>query len=167
MDVSKLAVYLPRSLASAIPERILYHHGQVGECNDLIFGFSLVDYAMAHNLQEDEPPKIIQICIREIDQRGLEAEGIYRVRLCRLVCLERSDMANQVSGRHAVVQSVRSLFRRSEIHVDEYAGQMQHEIERDESKFEFKPKDDIYAVASLLKVGYVLIVHDCCQSLTF
>ncbi|KAJ6604252.1 RhoGAP domain-containing protein [Mycena vulgaris] len=106
IDISKLAAYIPRSLASAIPDRILYHHGHVGECNDLIFGFSL----------EGEAPKIIQLCIKEIDQRGLESEGIYRV-----------------SGRHAVVQSI------------------QHEIERDESKFEFKPKDDIYAVASLLK----------------
>ncbi|KAJ7102322.1 hypothetical protein B0H15DRAFT_943256 [Mycena belliarum] len=117
IDVSKVAAYLPRSLASAIPERILYEHGQVGECNDLIFGFSLVDYAMAHSLQEGEPPKIVQICLKEIDQRGLESEGIYRV-----------------SGRHAVVQA------------------LQHEIERDESKFAFQPKDDVYAVASLLKL---------------
>ncbi|KAJ7293179.1 hypothetical protein C8J57DRAFT_18129 [Mycena rebaudengoi] len=117
LDVSKLTSHIPRSLASAIPERILYHHGQVGECNDLIFGFSLLDYATANNLQEGEAPKIIQICIKEIDQRGLESEGIYRV-----------------SGRHAVVQS------------------LQHEIEKDEAKFEFKPKDDVYAVASLLKL---------------
>ncbi|KAJ7770818.1 hypothetical protein DFH07DRAFT_255860 [Mycena maculata] len=117
VDISKLTAYIPRSLASAIPERILYQNGHVGECNDLIFGFSLLDYAVSHSLQEGEAPKIIQICIKEIDQRGLESEGIYRV-----------------SGRHAVVQS------------------MQHEIERDESKFEFKPKDDIFAVASLLKL---------------
>ncbi|KAJ6501691.1 hypothetical protein C8R47DRAFT_238374 [Mycena vitilis] len=90
IDVSKLAAYIPRSLASAIPDRILYQNGHVGECNDLIFGFSLLDYAMSHNLQEGEAPKIIQLCINEIDQRGLESEGIYRV-----------------SGRHAVVQSVR------------------------------------------------------------
>lgn len=29
---------------------------------------------------------------------------------------------------------------------------MQHEIEKDEANFELSPKDDIYAVASLLKV---------------
>ncbi|KAJ6574742.1 hypothetical protein B0H19DRAFT_1208325 [Mycena capillaripes] len=117
IDISKLAASIPRSLASAIPDRILYQNGHVGECNDLIFGFSLVDYAVAHNLPEDEAPKIVQICIKEIDQKALECEGIYRV-----------------SGRHAVVQS------------------LQHEIERDESKFAFKPKDDVYAVASLLKL---------------
>ncbi|KAJ7225904.1 hypothetical protein GGX14DRAFT_422836 [Mycena pura] len=116
-DISKLVAYIPRSLASAIPDRILYQNGYVGDCQDLIFGFSLVDYATAHNLPEGEAPKIVQICVREIDKRGLESEGIYRV-----------------SGRHAVVQF------------------LQHEIERDESKFEFKPKDDVYAVASLLKL---------------
>ncbi|KAJ7071476.1 hypothetical protein C8F01DRAFT_1110681 [Mycena amicta] len=117
LDISKISSHIPRSLESAIPDRILYHNGYVGECQDLIFGFSLLDYATAHNLPDGVPPKIVQICIAEIDKRGLSSEGIYRV-----------------SGRHAVVQT------------------LHHEIERDESKFEFKHKDDIYAVASLLKL---------------
>ncbi|KAF7320004.1 Glucosamine 6-phosphate N-acetyltransferase [Mycena kentingensis (nom. inval.)] len=117
VDIVKVSSTIPRSLESAIPERILYHNGFVGECQDLIFGFSLLDYATAHNLPDGLPPKLVQICVAEIDKRGLSSEGIYRV-----------------SGRHAVVQT------------------LQHEIERDESKFEFKPKDDIYAVASLLKL---------------
>ncbi|KAF9458728.1 hypothetical protein BDZ94DRAFT_1269896 [Collybia nuda] len=117
-DIAKLSAYIPRSLASAIPEPILYQHGQVGLCNDLIFGFGLVDYATAKGLQDGETPKIIRICIREMDQRGLESEGIYRV-----------------SGRHAIVQT------------------LQHEVEKDESRFEFNPqKDDVYAVSSLLKL---------------
>ena len=78
-DVAKLKAYIPRSLASAIPERILYQHGSVGSCNDLIFGFSLADYATSKGLQDGEIPKIVRICIQEIDKRGLEAEGIYRV----------------------------------------------------------------------------------------
>ncbi|KAF5377182.1 hypothetical protein D9615_006332 [Tricholomella constricta] len=117
-DVAKLKAYISRSLASAIPEPILYQHGLVGSCNDLIFGFSLVDYATAKGLQDGEIPKIMRICIQEIDRRGLEAEGIYRV-----------------SGRHAIVQA------------------LQHNIEKDENRFEFNPqKDDVYAVASLLKL---------------
>ena len=71
---------IPRSLASAIPDPILYEHGQVGECNDLIFGFSLVDYATAKGLSEGDVPKILRRCVEEIDKRGLESEGIYRVR---------------------------------------------------------------------------------------
>lgn len=78
-DVDKLKTQIPRSLASAIPDPILYEHGQVGECNDLIFGFSLVDYATAKGLPDGGIPKIIRICIEEIDKRGLESEGIYRV----------------------------------------------------------------------------------------
>ncbi|KAF9056472.1 hypothetical protein BJ165DRAFT_1522378 [Panaeolus papilionaceus] len=116
-DVAKLKTYIPRTLASAIPDQILYEHGTVGECNDLIFGFSLVDYATAKALPEFTVPKIIRICTEEIDKRGLESEGIYRV-----------------SGRHAVVHK------------------LQHEIEKDEDSFHFSPKDDIYAVASLLKL---------------
>lgn len=78
-DSAKLHSLIPRSLASAIPEPILYEHGQVGECSDLIFGFSLVDYATEKGLSEGETPRIIRLCVREIDKRGLEAEGIYRV----------------------------------------------------------------------------------------
>lgn len=78
-DVAKLKTYIPRTLASAIPDQILYEHGTVGECNDLIFGFSLVDYATAKALPEFTVPKIIRICTEEIDKRGLESEGIYRV----------------------------------------------------------------------------------------
>lgn len=68
-------------MASAIPEPILYEHGLVGLCKDLIFGLSLVDYATSKGLQEGEIPKIVRICIQEIDRRGLESEGIYRVRI--------------------------------------------------------------------------------------
>lgn len=78
-DIAKLKTNIPRSLASAIPDPILYEHGLVGECNDLIFGFSLVDYATAKSLPEGGVPKIIKICVDEIDKRGLDSEGIYRV----------------------------------------------------------------------------------------
>ncbi|KAF8058244.1 hypothetical protein FPV67DRAFT_1565725 [Lyophyllum atratum] len=96
-DVAKLKAYIPRSLASAIPEPILYQHGVVGSCNDLIFGFSLVDYATAKGLQDGDVPKIIRIGIQEIDRRGLESEGIYRV-----------------SGRHAVVQFLQHTIEKDE-----------------------------------------------------
>ncbi|KAL0567794.1 hypothetical protein V5O48_014204 [Marasmius crinis-equi] len=116
-DKSRYTAFIPKSLESAIPERTLYHNCMVGECNDLIFGFGLLDYATTKNLPEGEVPKIVKICVAEIDKRGLEAEGIYRV-----------------SGRHAIVQT------------------MQHDVEKDEEHFRFSHKDDIFAVASLLKL---------------
>jgi len=90
-DLHVLSQAIPRSLASAIPPPVLYWNYNVGECSDLIFGVSLVDYATARGLAEGEVPKIIRICTQEVDSRGLESEGIYRV-----------------SGRHAIVQEVRA-----------------------------------------------------------
>jgi len=84
-DVSLVTTYIPRSLASAIAKPILYYNYNVGECHDLIFGFSLVDYATARGLGEGDVPKILRICVQEVDQRGLDAEGIYRV--SSLVCV--------------------------------------------------------------------------------
>lgn len=88
-DVQVLSQSIPRSLEKAIPKPILYYNYQVGESSDLIFGVSLVDYATARGLGEGEVPKIIRICTKEVDSRGLQSEGIYRV-----------------SGRHANVQEV-------------------------------------------------------------
>ena len=85
LDMAKFSENIPRSLSSAILEPILYEHGQVGMCNDLIFGMSLVDYEAAKDLQEGEVPKIIRICIEEVDRRGLDSEGIYRV--CCFFCI--------------------------------------------------------------------------------
>ncbi|EGO28450.1 hypothetical protein SERLADRAFT_445900 [Serpula lacrymans var. lacrymans S7.9] len=97
-DVADVGSIIQRSLASATLKPILYYNYNVGECSDLIFGVSLVDYATARSLGEGEIPKIVRICIKEIDQRGLESEGIYRV-----------------SGRHAVVQDLQRKIERSEV----------------------------------------------------
>ncbi|KAI6045164.1 hypothetical protein EDC04DRAFT_2889347 [Pisolithus marmoratus] len=90
---------LPRSLASLIPKPILYYNYNVGECNDLIFGVSLVDYATSRGLSDGVIPRIVQLCIAEVDRKGLETEGIYRV-----------------SGRHAVVQDLQRKVERDEGH---------------------------------------------------
>ena len=78
-DMKGVRAYIAQSLALSIPSPILYHNFYVGECKDLIFGFSLQDYATARDLPEGEVPKIVRICIEEVDRRGLYAEGIYRV----------------------------------------------------------------------------------------
>jgi len=76
--MSILSASLRRSLALSIPPPILYYNYHVGECQDLIFGVSLADYATARG-SENDVPKVLRICIDEIDKRGLDAEGIYRV----------------------------------------------------------------------------------------
>jgi hypothetical protein len=79
-DTSLLAASLRRSLAVSTPPPTLYYNYHVGECQDLLFGVTLVDYATARG-SENDVPKIIRICIDEVDRRGLDAEGIYRVSL--------------------------------------------------------------------------------------
>lgn len=84
-DSTAIAAAIPRLLSAAVPKPVFYYNYNVGECRDLIFGVSLVDYATARGLPEGEVPKIIRICIQDIEQRGLDAEGIYRVSLtCRV-----------------------------------------------------------------------------------
>jgi hypothetical protein len=81
-DTSLLAASLRRSLAVSTPPPTLYYNYHVGECQDLLFGVTLVDYATARG-SENDVPKIIKICIEEVDRRGLDAEGIYRVSVLR------------------------------------------------------------------------------------
>lgn len=45
-------------------------------------GISLVDYASARGLKDNAVPRIVELCIREVEARGLNAEGIYRVSYC-------------------------------------------------------------------------------------
>jgi hypothetical protein len=78
-DTSQVTVHIPRLLMAATPRPHYYQHFLVGECRDLIFGVSLVDYATSKCLADGDVPKIIRICVKEIDDRGLDAEGIYRV----------------------------------------------------------------------------------------
>ena len=84
-----LASLASKAISPSILKPVHYYNYFVGECNDLIFGVSLVDYATARSLPDGEVPKIVRICVKEVDERGLKNEGIYRV-----------------SGRHAVVQEV-------------------------------------------------------------
>ena len=77
-DSSILSASLQHSLAPSIPRPIFYDNYYVGECPDLVFGRKLVDHAMAKG-NEDNVPKILRVCIEEVNRRGLEAAGIYRV----------------------------------------------------------------------------------------
>lgn len=77
-DTSVLSASLRRSPALSTPRPIFYYNYHVGECPDLVFGCKLVDCANARG-SENEVPKIIGICIEEVNRRGLDAEGIYRV----------------------------------------------------------------------------------------
>ena len=67
-------------LPVALPPQIFYHNYEVGVCRDLTFGITLSDYAAARALPEGYIPRVLGLCIAEVDARGLNVEGIYRVR---------------------------------------------------------------------------------------
>jgi hypothetical protein len=79
-DFSALSASLQRSPALSIPRPVFYKNYYVGECPDLVFGRKLVDDASARG-SENTVPQILQVCIEEVNRRGLEATGIYRVGL--------------------------------------------------------------------------------------
>jgi hypothetical protein len=68
----------------------------MGESKHLIMGVSLVDYASARSLKDNAIPRIVELCIREVEARGLNAEGIYRVSNC----LINNPTPNEVTLPH-------------------------------------------------------------------
>lgn len=96
-DLQRLRQLTSKTLAAAIPKPILYCNYQVGECTDMLFGVSLVDYASSRGLRDNELPKIVSICTAEVEARGIKTEGIYRV-----------------PGRHAHVMELSLMAEKSE-----------------------------------------------------
>lgn len=79
-DLKHLRQLTNKTLAAAIPKQILYQNYHVGECRDMLFGVSLLDYASSRGLKDPKAlPKVVSLCIREVEARGLKLEGIYRV----------------------------------------------------------------------------------------
>ncbi|KAI0287230.1 Rho GTPase activation protein [Russula brevipes] len=108
-DTSTFVASVHASLAGSIPRPIIYYDYQVGECPDLVFGRTLVDYGTSQD-NEDEVPKILNICINEVDRRGLDAEGIYRVKELQQR-FERSERIFSFNPQRDDVYSIASLLK--------------------------------------------------------
>ncbi|KAH7340392.1 hypothetical protein B0J17DRAFT_651170 [Rhizoctonia solani] len=80
---------IPEHISRVLPKRTLYQNYTYGDTSDLIFGFSLLDYAAARNLEDGAVPGLVAKAVRAVDERGLDSEGIYRI-----------------SGRQAIVQDL-------------------------------------------------------------
>lgn len=78
-DASLIINPIRKRVAQSLPKPVLYHNYMVGPCNDLIFGVALADYATTHGLPDGAVPRIVDLCINEIEARGLDFEGLYRV----------------------------------------------------------------------------------------
>lgn len=107
-------------------EKIAYYNHQFGECKDLLFGVSLMDYAFNRAQQapphlgppKAEAPIIVQKCIQYVEEKALDQPGIYRT-----------------SAKHTAIQN------------------LAHALERDELRFAFDASDDeATVVAGVLKL---------------
>ncbi|KAH9050552.1 Rho GTPase activation protein [Lactarius hengduanensis] len=89
-DTSNLRASFRRALSLSIPPCTLYRNYYPGAHSDSIFGVPLVDITT----RQDSVPKVIRICIEEVEKRGLNTKKIYSCRswvlqstqkYCRLV----------------------------------------------------------------------------------
>ncbi|KAH9029730.1 Rho GTPase activation protein [Lactarius hengduanensis] len=72
-DTSDLRASFCRAFAFSIPPPTLYRNNRPGAYSDLIFGIPLVDLTT----NEDNVPKVMRMCIEEVEKRGLNTKGIY------------------------------------------------------------------------------------------
>ncbi|KAI9439448.1 hypothetical protein BJY52DRAFT_1421308 [Lactarius psammicola] len=75
-DTSDLRASFRRALSFSIPSPTLYRNYRPGAYSDLIFGVPLVDV----ETNEDNVPKMMRMCIEEVEKRGLDTKGIYSLR---------------------------------------------------------------------------------------
>ncbi|KAN0140324.1 hypothetical protein V8E53_002220 [Lactarius tabidus] len=72
-DTYNLRASFRAARSLSIPPLTLYHHYRPGEYSNLIFGVPLVD----HETNEDNVPKVMRMCIDEVEKRGLNIPTIY------------------------------------------------------------------------------------------
>ncbi|KAH9165429.1 hypothetical protein EDB89DRAFT_302679 [Lactarius sanguifluus] len=72
-DASDLRASFRRTLSFAIPPPTLYRNYRPGAYSELIFGVPLVDV----ETNEDNVPKVMKMCIEEVEKRGLVTNKIY------------------------------------------------------------------------------------------
>ena len=75
-DVSDLRASFRQALSFSIPPLTLYrNYSSPGAYSELIFGVPLVDLETSR----DNIPKVMRMCIDEIEKRGLKTKNIYVV----------------------------------------------------------------------------------------
>jgi hypothetical protein len=74
-DTSDLRASFRRALSFSIPPPTLYRNYRPGAYSELVFGVSLVDV----ETNQDNVPKVMRMCIEEVEKRGLNTNKIYSV----------------------------------------------------------------------------------------
>jgi hypothetical protein len=76
-DTSYLRASFRGAISFSTPPLVLYRNYRPSEYPNLIFGVPLVDHVM----NEDKVPKVMKMCIDEVEKRGLDIYEIYSVSL--------------------------------------------------------------------------------------
>ena len=94
-DVSDLRASFRQALSFSIPPVTLYrNYNRVGPYSELIFGVPLVDLETT----QDHVPKVMIMCINEVEKRGLKTKNMYLVSFSKSV----KGSVFSVPGRGAI-----------------------------------------------------------------
>ena len=80
-DTSDLRASFRRALSFSIPPLTLYRDYRPGGYSNLIFGVPLVDHATG----EGNVPKVMRMCMEEIEKKGFHIGGLYPVSLSKRI----------------------------------------------------------------------------------
>ncbi len=73
--MSDLRASFRRALSYSIPPPAIYRNYRPSAYSDLIFGVPLV----GATTNQDNLPKVMRMCIEEVEKRGLDTKNIYAV----------------------------------------------------------------------------------------
>ncbi|KAI9430909.1 Rho GTPase activation protein [Lactarius indigo] len=102
-DNPDLRASFRRALSSSIPPLTLYCNYRPGVYSDLIFGVPLVDLTT----DQDNVPKVMRMCIEEVEKRGLNTHKIYSVSWVK-ACL-RHRLESEKSFSFSSTDNIRSV----------------------------------------------------------
>ena len=150
-DTSDLRASFRRALSFSIPPLTLYrNYSPPGAYSELIFGVPLVDLETT----QDNVPKVMRLCIEEVDKRGLKSKRIYSVSFsCQWPDLV---FMFSVTGRLSIRRrSTTGQWNPSPWPVYQLTCiciQLRRRFESEKS-FSFNSTDNIYSIAMLLQVS--------------
>jgi hypothetical protein len=148
-ETSDLKVSFRRAISFSTPPLVIYRNFHPGGYSNLIFGDPLVD----HGVTEDKVPKVMRMCIDEVEKRGLDIDGIYYVSLqsshvfrIHAKCRPRRLSVKLKNGRPVEYTELTNLL------ADMNPIQLQRRFETEKS-FSFTSADNIHSVTTLLHVS--------------
>jgi hypothetical protein len=151
-DTSDLKVSFRRAISFSTPPLVLYRNNHCGGYSNLTFGVPLVDLEM----NGYKVPKVMRMCIDEVEKRGLNDDDIYWVSLLLSHCFR---IHANCRPRRVLLSTMQKYGRPVEctaltnLLADMNSIQLQRRFETERS-FSFTSADNIHSVTALLCVSH-------------